>query len=326
MINYIIRRVLYVIPITFGVALVTFFLFRVVGGNPAYLIAGKNATPEQIKEIEHELGYDKPLFLNFKALKELKLKKAFDSQFVFHFKQVITFNFGRSYRTKQRITEMLRQGIGPSLSLAVPAFFTGVFIAISISLFCAFYWGTFIDRIIVVLSVIGMSIPFLAFIIGGQYLLAYKAGLFEISGFEPGLGSIKYIILPALIWVISALGGDVRFFRTVMLDEIRQDYVRTAQAKGLERSAILFKHVLKNAMIPIITRLVIAIPFLYTGSLLLENFFGIPGLGNMGIIAIANSDWPVINALTFIGAVLFILGNLASDVCYALVDPRVKLG
>ncbi|MFH1612692.1 MAG: ABC transporter permease [bacterium] len=325
MINYIIKRLLYVIPITLGVALITFFLFRVVGGNPAYMLAGKSATAEQIKEIEHELGYDKPLFIDVTSFKKLNFKKTFDSQFIFHFKQIITFDFGRSYRTKQKISEIIAQGIGPSLSLSIPAFFMGIFIAISISLFCAFYYNTWIDKIMVLLSIMGMSIPFLAFIIAGQYFMAYKLGWFEISGYEFGLSSIKYIILPALIWIISALGVDVRFFRNVILDEIRQEYIKTAYAKGLSRNKILFKHVLKNAMIPIITKVIIAIPFLYTGSLLLENFFGIPGLGNVGINAIANSDWPIINALTFMGSVLFIIGNLISDICYALVDPRVRL-
>lgn len=325
MITYIVRRILYLIPITFGVILITFILFRIIGGNPAYQLAGKNASLKQIKEIEHELGYDLPLFINLKELSNFNFKKAFNSQFIFHSRQLVTFNFGRSYRTNQKISSIIKQGIGPSLSLSIPAFFIGIFISISISLFCAFYRATLFDRFILVLCIIGMSIPFLAIIIGGQYILAYKLGLFEISGYEFGIKSIKYVILPALLWIIASLGADVRFFRTIILDEIKQDYVRTAQAKGLKKHQILFKHVLKNASIPIITHSVIVIPFLYTGSLLLENFFGIPGLGSIGIMAIENSDWPVINALTFVGTILYILANLISDICYAIVDPRIEL-
>lgn len=324
MIRYIIRRLLYFIPTILGVAFFTFLLFRLVGGNPAYQLAGKNATPEIIQEIEKELGFDKPLFLNFKKASQ-HWYYIFDSQFTFHFKQALTFHFGRSYKTKQKISTIFKDGIGPSLSLAIPSFFIGIFLSISIALFAAFYRGSWFDKIIVLLSVIGLSLPVLAIIIAGQYFFGYKLGLFPISGYNFGLGSIPYLALPSLIWIFSSLGGNVRFFRTVILDEVKQDYVTTAKAKGLDNKSILFKHVLKNALIPILTNLIVAIPFLFTGSLLLENFFGIPGLGNMGIMALGNSDWPVINALTYIGAILFVIANLLSDITYALVDPRIKL-
>ena len=309
MLNYIIRRILYAIPTIFGVALITFILFNVVGGNPVYQMLGRHATPEQIKEFEHEYGFDRPLPL----------------QFLFFLKQIITFDFGRSYATKQKISKMIIDGLGPSLSLAVPAFLIGVIVALVISLVCAYYRNTIIDRITVILSVLGMSISILAYIIFGQYVLAYKLGLFPVSGYRHGFGSIKYLILPMIIWIINSLGSDVRFFRTVILDEINQDYVRTAYAKGLTARQVLFKHVLKNAMIPIITALVLVVPYLYTGSLLLENFFGIPGLGNITVTAIANSDFPVVKAMTFIGALIYVIFNTLADIFYALVDPRVKL-
>jgi peptide/nickel transport system permease protein len=176
----------------------------------------------------------------------------------------------------------------------------------------------------VVSAVAGMSVSMLAYIIAGQYYLAYLKDFFPISGWEPGLNGIPFLVLPGLLWVAASLGGDVRFFRTAVIEEISLDYVVTAKAKGLGRAAVLFRHVLKNAMIPIITQLVLEIPFLITGSLLLENFFSIPGLGSMSINAINSSDFPVIKAMTFLGTLLFIAGNLLTDVAYALVDPRIR--
>ncbi len=325
MLAYIIRRLLYVVPIVLGVSLITFILFNIVGGNPAYIKAGKNATLEEIRQIERELGVDKPLFVDISALKELRLRKAFDSQYVFYLRQIITFDFGRSWDSRQKISTMISEGLVPSLSLAVPAFFMGTIIAIWVSLFCAFLHNTWIDRSFVVLSIIGMSITTLAYIIAGQYFLAYRLKLFPIQGFVFGFGGVKYLILPALIWILAALGADVRFYRTVILEETNQDYVRTAFAKGLGRNSVLFIHVLKNSMIPIITRLTLALPFLYTGSLLLENFFGIPGLGSMALNAVNSSDFPVIKALVFIGSILFVLFNLLADILYGIVDPRIKL-
>ncbi|NOX96473.1 MAG: ABC transporter permease [Nitrospirae bacterium] len=325
MLRYIIRRTLYIIPIVFGVALITFLLFHIAGGNPAEVLAGKHATEEVIKDIEHQLGFDKPLFVNGEALKKGNLKAAFDSQFVFYLKQIVTLNFGRSYSTKQKVSTMLLDGLGPSLSLMVPAFIFGSLLGICIALFCAFYRNSFIDKSLVILSITGMSVSMLAYIIGGQYILAFKLKLFPIHGYARGFAGLKYLVLPGLIWVISGLGSNIRFFRTVMLDETKQDYVRTAFAKGLNKKAVLFKHILKNSLIPIITVLVIALPFLYTGSLLLERFFGIPGLGDMFINAFLSSDFPVMKALVFIGSVLYVFANLLSDICYAWVDPRVRL-
>ena len=166
-----------------------------------------------------------------------------------------------------------------------------------------------------------MSINYLVYIVAGQYFLAYKNGLFPVWGYE----SARYLALPVLIGVISGLGSNIRFYRTIMLDEMYKDYVRTAFAKGVSKPRVLFVHVLKKAMIPIITNVVIAIPFLYTGSLLLESFFGIPGLGYLGINAILSSDIDVVRALVLIGAMLFVVSNLLTDICYAAADPRVKL-
>ena len=310
MLNYIIRRLIYVVPLLIGVAIVNFILFNAVGGDPVLQYLGPHATKDQILEYRHEMGLD----------------RAWPLQILHDLKGYCTFDFGRSWETRERVSAMILRGIWPSFSLAAPAFFIVAVLAICIAMFAAFYHNTWVDRTLVVLSVLGMNIPILALIIAGQYYLAYKMRVFPVSGYEFGIGSLAYVALPALIWIGVAVGGDVRFYRTVMLNETRQDYVTTAFAKGLGKGAVMFKHVLKNAMIPILTRLVVAIPFLFTGSLLLENFFGIPGLGNMGINAINAGDRPVLKAIVFIGALLFIVANLISDLTYAMVDPRVQLG
>ncbi len=323
--NYIIRRILYAIPITFGVMVITFLLFRIVGGDISREIAGKMATPKLIEVIRHEYGWDKPLFFNFHALGKKNIKGFFDTQFFEHLKNCVTFNFGKSIRYREPVVDMIKDGAGPSLSITVPMFVIGLVTSLSISLVVAYVRGTLVDKGLVVFSVLLMSIPYLSFILMGQYFLAYKWELFPVFGFEPGLRAIKYVALPVLIGVVSGLGGSVRFYRTVILDEIHADYVRTARAKGASRARVLFKHVLKNAMIPVITQVVLAIPFLFLGSLLLERFFGIPGLGYLTVEAINSRDYPVISAMTYIGALLYIAGLIVTDICYALVDPRVEL-
>jgi len=310
MTTYIIRRLLYTIPIVVGVLLLTFVLFTLVGGDMSLEIAGKNATPETIEEIREEYGYNKPLFLSW------------DSQFINHFKNALTFDFGRA-RDRELVIDKIKRGIGPSLALTVPMFFGVLIISVSISLVIAFIRGTRWDVMAVVICVIGMSIPYLSFILFGQYFFAYKMRMFPIF-FSPSLGAFEYVALPVLIGIVTGLGSNVRFYRTVMLEEMRSDYVRTAFAKGLSTSRVLFKHVLKNAMIPIITRVVLAIPFLFLGSLLLERFFGIPGIGYLMIEAIGSRDYKVINAMTYISSILYVVFNVITDICYALVDPRVS--
>lgn len=310
MIVYALRRILYTIPILLGVCLLIFVLFNVIGGDPTYQMLGKHASMAQINELRHQLGLDKP-----------KIEQFFD-----FLKQVATFDFGRSYATKQRISEMIWHGMPASLSLAIPAFVVETILALTIALLVSFMRGTLFDRVVVVLCVMGMSVSSLAYILFGQYVLAYWWGLFPISGYEQELAfRMRYIALPALIWVAVGLGVNVRVFRTFMLDEVGQDYVRTARAKGLGEKLILFKHVFKNALIPVLTYIVIEIPFLITGSFLLESFFGIPGLGSITIDAIHNSDFPVIKAMTVLQTLLFIAGNLATDLLYSVVDPRVRL-
>ncbi len=310
MTTYIIRRLLYTIPIVSGVLLLTFCLFNIVGGDMSIEYAGKNADAETIAEIRHEYGWDKPLFLSW------------DSQFIDHFKNALTFDFGRA-RDRELVSDKIKRGIGPSLALTVPMFLGVLIISVSLALVVAFVRGTKLDVLVVVICIAGMSIPYLSFIMFGQYFFAYKLGWFPVF-FSPELSIPEYVTLPVLIGIAAGLGGNLRFYRTVMLDEMRSDYVRTAFAKGLNARRVLFKHVLKNAMIPIITRVVLAIPFLFLGSLLLERFFGIPGLGYLMVEAIGSRDYFVINAMTYISAILFVLFNLVTDVCYALVDPRVS--
>jgi len=307
---YIIRRLLYTVPIVIGVLLLTFTLFTLVGGDVSIEIAGKGADAETIAEIRHEYGLDKPLFLSR------------DSQFTDHFKHALTFDFGRA-RDRELVIDKIKRGVGPSLALTIPMFLGVLIISVSLALMVAFMRGTKWDAAVVVICVAGMSIPYLSFILFGQYFLAYKWGIFAVF-YSPELRTYEYVALPVLIGITAGLGGNLRFYRTVMLDEMQSDYVRTAFAKGLSTRKVLFKHVLKNAMIPIITRVVLAIPFLFLGSLLLERFFGIPGLGYLMIEAIGSRDYFVINAMTYISAILFVIFNLITDICYALVDPRIN--
>ncbi|MGO9244150.1 MAG: ABC transporter permease [Verrucomicrobiia bacterium] len=314
---YIIRRLLSVIPITIGVMLITFFVFRVVGGNPAYRIAGKNATPARIAQISHERGYDKPLFVNLHGFPQ----HVFDAQFPQLAWNLVRLDFGQSIVTKERVSTMLREGVGPSLCVTTPLFLIELFLGVGLALLAAYYRNTWIDRGLVLLSVMGMSISSLVYIMLAQYWLASVWRLFPVWGFE----NPRYLILPVMIGVIAGVGGELRFYRTVMLDEMYQEYVRTARAKGVPSRTILFRHVLRNALIPILTNVIIAIPFLYTGALLLENFFGIPGLGRLTVMALFNFDDDVVFATTFIGSLLFVLFNAITDIGYTWADPRIRL-
>ena len=308
---YAIRRLLYIIPVLLGVCGIIFILFNLVTPDPAMIMLGKHATVEQIAELRHELGLD----------------QSWMHQYLDVVKSSLTLDFGRSWSTKQEIVSMIKSGAIPSLSVTVPSFVLSLFLSITISLMVAFYRGKLLDKLTVFFCVTLMSISSLAYILFGQWFFAYKLGWFEISGYESGFPAfIPYVVLPIIIWIILGLGSEIRFFRTILLDEIYQDYVRTARAKGLTENIILFKHVLKNAMIPIITYTIIEIPFLILGALLLESFFSIPGLGAMTLNAINSSDFPVIKAMTILSAVAYILFSVITDLCYTLVDPRMRLG
>jgi len=308
--NYIIRRSLYMIPVILGVCFIIFMLFNVLAGDPTALLLGKHASLEQMAELREQLGLNKSLLAQYFDV----VKSAF------------TFDFGRSWSTKQQISSMIMQGAVPSMTLTFPAFFIATFTSIIFSVIVAYYRGKGIDLFIRITCIGMMSISSLAYILLFQHLFAFKFGWFEISGYEYGFPDfLYYVSLPIIIWVILSLGPDIRFYRTLILDEIYQDYVRTARAKGLSERVILLKHVLRNAMIPIVTYTVVQVPFLILGSLLLESFFSIPGLGGIIINAINSSDFPVLKAMTILTAIAYVIFTLLQDIIYTIVDPRVKL-
>lgn len=308
--SYILRKVINMIPTLFGVCLIIFVLFNLFAPDPALLLLGKHGTVEQIAQIHRELGLDRPFWVQYLDI----VKSAF------------TMDFGYSWSSKQEIWSMIKNGAMPSLAITAPAFIIANSMAITISLLVAFYRGKVIDKAVAIVCVAMMSIPSLAYILFGQYFFSYKLGLFEIAGYEAGFPNfIPYIILPVIISILIEIGPEVRYYRTAIMDEIFQDYVRTARSKGLSERVILFKHVLKNAMIPILTSLIMQIPFLVLGSILIESFFSIPGLGGMTIKAINTSDFPVIKAMTILSAIAFMLFNLLTDIMYTVVDPRLKL-
>lgn len=310
MLKYAIRRILYMIPILLGIALITFSLFNLAGGDPAAQAAGKYATAERIEEMRQSMGLAGPVH----------------EQFFSHLKQMATFDFGRSWSTKQAISSMIINGVGPSLSLVIPGFILSFFVTVFLAMMTAFYRGSKFDASVMVSCLALLSFSSLVYIMAGQFFLAYEMGLAPINGWETSiLGRIEYLKLPVLIYLSLSLGSGVLFYRTVFLDQMFQDYVRTAKSKGLSDKTILFKHVLRNALIPIITLVVTQIPFFILGSLLIEQFFGIPGLGRMMVEAINNSDFPVIKALTTIVAVLVLVFQLIADLLYAVVDPRVQV-
>lgn len=307
--GYIIRRLFYTIPILVGVTLLIFIIFNVVAGDPTLILLGKYATTAQMAELRHELGLDRPWLVQYLDV----LKSAF------------TFSFGKSWANKQHIMTVIKNSGLVSLTLSIPAFIVSTLLSVSIGLVAAHFRGKWPDRVLVITSVILKSVSALTYILVGQWLLAFKMGWFPISGYEYGFPeAIQYLMMPGILWVVLSIGPNIRFYRTVILDEIYQDYVRTARAKGLSEVTVLFKHVLKNALIPILTNVVTQIPQLILGGILLETFFGIPGLGTVILTSIHRADFPVIKAVTILSAFFFIIFNLLVDVLYRVVDPRVK--
>ena len=324
MLAYIIRRLLYAIPILIGVNLFTFGLFFVVNtpDDMARMQLGvKRVTPEAIQKWKAERGYDKPLVWNAAAAGSAALTET-----IFFSKSVRMFvgDFGRADDGRDIAREILTR-MGPSLAIAVPTFVLGLFVAISFALLLVFFRATTLDFAGVVLCVAMMSISGLFYIIGGQWLVSKVWHLVPISGYSGGLDAAKFLILPVIIGVIGGIGSSTRWYRTIFLEEITRDYVRTARAKGLPERVVLFRHVLRNALIPILTGVVVVIPTLFMGSLLTESFFGIPGLGSYTIDAINAQDFAVVRSMVFIGSVLYIVGLLLTDLSYTLADPRVRL-
>lgn len=297
------------IPIILGVALLIFLMFTVAGENPVRIALGTHATPDAIAALEHRWGLDKSLFAQF-------------GDFLY---QIVTLDFGTSYISGEQINKLFWDGAMVSLALTAPPYFIGAIIYVSIALLIAYYRGGWLDRISTMMFVFMMSITYLVYIIFFQYVLAFQLEIFPIRGYERGWAALGYLALPWLIFLIVTAGPDIRLYRTMFLDEIKSDYVRTARAKGLSESVVLFKHILKNAMIPILTYTIVGIPYLIMGAFLMERFFSIPGIGDLMITAIGNGDFPVLKGLTVLIAIGYSLFNLITDILYAFVDPRVKL-
>jgi len=322
-IAYIVRRLLYAIPILIGVNLITFALFFVVNtpDDMARMQLGvKRVTQEAIDNWKAERGYDKPLLYNARARGSERL-----SDTIFFQKSVRLFvlDFGQA-DDRRDIAHEIRTRMWPSLAVALPVFLVGMAVNITFALLMAFFRATYIDFWGVVLCVALMSISTLFYIISGQFLVSKLWRLVPISGYDGGLDAVRFVILPVIIGVASGIGSGARWYRTIFLEEIGKDYVRTARAKGLAETTVLFRHVLKNAMIPILTGAVAAIPLLFLGSLLTESFFGIPGLGSYTIDAIGSQDFAVVRSMVFLGSVLYIVGLILTDISYTLADPRVR--
>jgi peptide/nickel transport system permease protein len=311
-----------------GVLLLLFVLFFAVASpdDIARKAVGERARPEVYLQWKKNHGYDKPRFVN-REHGALDSRRYTDTLLYEHFRRMLTFDFGRSDAGDEPIAKRLREGAGPSLSLTVPLFGLGLLLGVGVALTAAFFRETYIDRAVLVACMLTMSVAALLYIIGGQYVMSLLLKWFPISGFDPDASVIgRFLALPVLIGLITGFGADVRFYRTVFVEEMGRDYVRTARAKGAGDARVMLGHVLRNALIPILTNIVVAIPFLFTGALLLESFFGIPGLGSLTVDAINANDFATLRTMVYLGALLFILGQLLTDVSYALVDPRVRLG
>lgn len=324
MLAYIIRRILYAIPILIGVNIIVFVLFFVVNSPDSMarsILGEKNITQEDVDNWKRKNGYHLPLFFNIEAP-----GTAVFTQTVFFQKsaKLFVFDFGVSDTNNIDITSQIGERMWASLTIAVPTFLLGLLVNITTSMIVAYYRGTYVDFWGTILAVILMSVSQLFYIIGGQWLFGRVFRLFPISGYDSGVELLKFVILPVVIGIISGIGGGIRFYRTIFLEEVNRDYVRTARAKGLSEGIVLFKHALKNAMIPILTNVVIAIPLLFTGSLVMEAFFAIPGLGSFTIEAIYAQDFAIVRSMVYLGSVLYIAGLLMTDISYTLVDPRIR--
>jgi len=324
MLAYIIRRILYAFPILLGVNAITFALFFMVNTPDDIArmhLGNKHITQEAVDTWKQDHGYDMPLLWNSTAAGTEKVTNTifFDKSL-----SLFAFNFGQADDGRD-IGQDIKTRMWPSLALAVPTLIIGLMVNITFALLMVFFRASYIDLGGVILCVIIMSISSLFYIIGGQFVFGKLMQLVPISGFGEGLNAAKFIILPVLIGVVSGIGSGARWYRTLFLEEAGKDYVRTARAKGFSEIQVLFKHVLKNAMIPILTGVVVILPLLFMGSLIIESFFGIPGLGSYTIDAIQAQDFAIVRAMVFLGSVLYIIGLVLTDLSYTLVDPRVSL-
>ena len=324
MFAYIARRIAYAIPILIGINLLTFALFFVVNSpdDMARMHLGmKRVTPEAIEKWKAEHGYDKPVLYNAAAG---GIDRLTDTIFFEKSVRLFAFDFGHADDGRD-ISHDIQQRMWPSLAIAVPVLLVGLLVNITFAMLMAFFRGTYLDVSGVVLCVMLMSISALFYIIGGQFLLGKLFRLVPISGYEGGIDAFKFLVLPVVIGAVSGIGSGSRWYRTFFLEESGKDFVRTARAKGLKESRVLFVHILRNALVPIVTGIVVVLPLLFMGSLLLESFFAVPGLGSYTIDAINMQDFAIVRAMVFLGSVLYIIGLLLTDITYTIVDPRVRL-
>jgi peptide/nickel transport system permease protein len=311
MTGYILRRVLQFVPTLLGVVLLVFVLFNWIGGDPAYLLAGKMSNPEQIENIRRQLGVDQPYYV----------------QLWIFITQIVTGDFGVSWATNEKVSTLFATRLMPSLTVLVPMLIIGTLLSMVMALLVAYWRGSLTDRAIMIGCTVGQSISILVYIIVFQYVFAYQLGWFPVQGWGQDFVTnlVKYSVLPVAVGVAVSLAPDTRLYRTFFLDEIHQDYVRTARAKGMSESRVMGVHVLRNAAIPIVTNVMIQLPALLAGAFLIERFFSIPGIGREVLLAVERSDFPVIKAVTVYVAMATLVFNLLADILYKAVDPRVQL-
>jgi len=311
MLSYVIRRLWQIAPTLLGVVLLVFFLFNWVGGDPAYLLAGKISNPEQIENIRRQLGVDQPIYV----------------QLWIFITQIASGDFGVSWATNEKVSEIFATRLGPSLTVLVPLLLVDTLLAIAAAMLVAYWRGSLTDRLVMIGCTVGQSISILVYIIAFQYVLAYQLGWFPVQGWSESFTEnlFKFSLLPIIVGVLVSLAPDTRLYRSFFLDEINQEYVRTARAKGMSETRVMWVHVLRNASIPIITNVMIQLPGLLAGAFLIERFFSIPGIGREVLLAVERSDFPVIKAVTIYVAIATMIINLLADLMYKLVDPRVQL-
>ncbi|MCM0608211.1 MAG: ABC transporter permease [Ideonella sp. WA131b] len=308
---YLIRRLWQMIPTLAGVILLVFFLFKYFGGDPAEVLGGLNASPEQIAAIRQTLGLDEPIWV----------------QLWIFVKQIVTFDWGKSWATNEAVSNLFATRLPATLTVMVPILVLEVLLAIPIAMYVAYKRGSLTDRTLTVITTVALSISFLVYVIVGQYVFAFQLGWFPVQGWSDKLWTnlATYVPLPVFLALLVSLAPQTRLYRSFFLDELGQDYVRTARAKGLTENTVLFRHVLRNATIPILTNIGLLLPGIFVGSFLIEVFFSIPGIGREVLLAVNRSDFPVIQAVTIYLAVLTMFINLLTDLAYKVADPRVVL-
>jgi peptide/nickel transport system permease protein len=308
---YILRRIWQMVPTLAGVVVLVFLLFHYFGADPSVILAGQNATQAQIAAIRQQLGLDQPVYV----------------QFWIYLKSILTFDWGRSWATNEAVSNLFATRLPATLTVMVPILILDTLVALPIAMWVAYRRGSLGDRTIMVVTTVALSISFLVYIIVGQYLFAFRLGWFPVQGWSDSVirNLATYVPLPLLLAVLVGLAPQTRLYRSFFLDELGHDYVRTARAKGMSERVVLFRHVLRNATIPILTNIGLALPGIFVGSFLIEVFFSIPGLGREVLLAVNRSDYPVIQAVTVYLAVLTMVINLLTDILYKLVDPRVVL-